>query len=97
MTSARTGTATSAPEVTDISPFGVWLLFGQKEYFLPFETFPWFRQAPVQAVFAVQAEGPEHLRWPALDVDLSLEAIQQPEAFPLVYEPETGYARRTEA
>lgn len=32
-------------------------------------------------------EQPEHLRWPDLDVDLTLNSIKNPEAFPLVYEP----------
>lgn len=64
MKSASIGTSTSAPEVTDISPFGIWILYRAKEHFLPFEEFPWFRDASVQKVFHVVEEGTEHLRWP---------------------------------
>jgi len=96
MKSASIGTSTSGPEVTDISPFGVWLLYQAKEYFLAFEEFPWFRDAPVQNVFHVTEEGPEHLRWPDLDVDLSLDSINYPGAFPLVYESPGTYRQPDE-
>lgn len=91
MKSANIGTSTSGPEVTDISPFGIWILYQAKEYFLTFEEFPWFQNASVQKVFHVTEEGPEHLRWPELDVDLSLDSIKYPGAFPLVYEPPAAY------
>jgi hypothetical protein len=29
-------------------------------------------------------QGPEHLYWPDLDIDLSVESIEHPERFPLV-------------
>lgn len=81
------GKDTSASEVTDISPFGIWVLHRGKEYFLGFEEFPWFKEAAIRKVFDVIDEGPDHLRWPALDVDLSLKSIRDPGAYPLVYEP----------
>jgi len=93
MKSASIGTSTSRPEVTDISPFEVWILYRGKEYFLEFARFPWFMNAPVRKVFHVTEEGPEHLRWPDLDVDLSLDSIRHPGAFPLVYEPTQSYRR----
>lgn len=61
------GTGTSSSEVTDISPFGIWILHWGKEYFLSYEEFPWFKDAPVRKVFAVTNEGEDHLRWPELD------------------------------
>ncbi len=91
MRSANIGTNTSGPEVTDISPFGIWLLYQEKEYFLGFEQFPSFLNAPIQKVFHVTEEAPEHLRWPDLDVDLSLDSIKYPGAFPLMYEPPATY------
>jgi len=54
-----------------------------KEKFLPFETFPWFVDAPVSEVFEVEMPGPGHLHWPALDVDIDVESIDHPERFPL--------------
>ena len=84
------GTRTSTSEVTDISPFGVWLLHHGKEYFLSYEDFPSFKDASVSQVFSVVEEGQDHLRWPELDVDLSLSSIRDPGAYPLVYEPKSS-------
>lgn len=77
------GTVTSAAEVTNISQHGFWLLLDGRELFLPFEEFPWFKQAPVEAILNVERPGPTHLHWPALDVDLSLDSIEHPERYPL--------------
>ena len=95
MKSASIGTSTSGPEVTDISPFGVWILYRAKEYFLSFSEFPWFQNASVQSVFNVREDGPEHLRWPDLDVDLSLNSIKCPSDFPKVYEASGTYRQST--
>lgn len=77
------GAATSEAEITNISKHGFWLLVDGRELFLPFDEFPWFRRAPVEAILHVQRPGPSHLYWPALDVDLSLDAIEHPERYPL--------------
>lgn len=63
---------------------------------MAFEEFPWFRNAPVEKVFHVAEEAPEHLRWPKLDVDLSLDSIKCPGAFPLVYESSGTYRQPDE-
>lgn len=89
---ANIGTTTSEPEVTDISPFGLWILYRGKEYFLDYADFPWFLKAPVQKVFKVVEEGFEHLRWPELDIDLTLDSVKSPGEFPLVYEPFASYS-----
>jgi len=59
-------------------------MVGEEELFLPFEEFPWFQDAPLQAILAVQRQCPEHLYWPELDVDLTLESIRHPEKYPLI-------------
>lgn len=71
-------------EVTNISRHGLWLLVGVEELFLPFDEFPWFKDAPLQAILKVERESTDHLHWPALDLDLTLESIRHPEAFPLI-------------
>lgn len=86
MKSASIGTSTSGPEVTDLSPFGLWILYRGNEYFLDHADFPWFLAAPVEKVFHVVEEAEGHLRWPLLDVDLALDSIKEPHAFPMVYE-----------
>lgn len=94
MKSASIGSCTSATEVTDISRFGIWILHRGIEYFLPFEDFPWFREAAVSQVLSVVEEGPEHLRWPELDIDLSLESIRNPKQFPLISEAPVTSGKR---
>ena len=83
MPSARPGPSTSDVEVTNISRHGFWVLLDGRELFLPFDEFPWFRSAPVEAILRVERPQPDHLYWPALDVDLSVESIEHPERFPL--------------
>jgi hypothetical protein len=78
------GTTISAAEVTNISRHGFWLLLGDEELLLPFEQFPWFKSATVEQITEVVRPSPEHLYWPSLDVDLSVESIRKPESFPLV-------------
>jgi hypothetical protein len=77
------GTATSRAEVTNISMHGFWMLIDGRELFVPFEQFPWFKEATVAAILRLERPAPEHLRWPDLDVDLALESIEHPERYPL--------------
>ena len=84
MRSGQRGKRTSVVEVTNVSPHGFWLLLGDRELFLPFEKFPWFRDAPIAELVRVALPSPDHLYWPGLDVDLAVESIEHPERFPLV-------------
>jgi hypothetical protein len=77
------GTATSQAEVTNISRHGFWLLLDERELFLPFEEYPWFKRAPVEAILRLDRPQPNHLHWPDLDVDLSVDSIEHPERYPL--------------
>jgi len=84
MTSAPRGKSTSDVEVTNISRHGFWILIQGRELFLAFEQFPWFKDVPVGQLLNVELPHPQHLYWPDLDVDLSVESIEHPERFPLV-------------
>ena len=77
------GTGTSAAEVTNISQHGFWMLIDGGELFVPFEEFPWFRRASIDAILRVERPAPKHLYWPQLDVDLSLDSLEHPERYPL--------------
>jgi hypothetical protein len=77
------GPATSDVEVTNISRHGIWLLLDDRELFLPFTEFPWFEQATVAAIHQVARPQPDHLYWPQLDVDLTVESIEHPDRYPL--------------
>lgn len=80
----RPGKSTSA-EVQGITETGVWLWVEQKEYFLPYSLYPWFRGATVAQVLHLIRPGAAHLQWPDLDVDLELASLERPGDFPLVF------------
>lgn len=80
----KRGKRTSAVEVTNVSKHGFWLLTGGRELFAAFDDFPWFREASIGQLLNVESPHPGHLHWPELDVDLALESIEDPGAFPLV-------------
>jgi hypothetical protein len=84
MSSSEHGTPSSGPEVSNISSHGFWLLAGGGEYFLSFKDFPWFKEAPVGKILNIEEASPGHFHWPDLDIDLSLDIIQEPERYPLV-------------
>lgn len=78
------GTPISQVEVTHISSHGFWLLLADEELFLPFADFPWFRSATIEHLCQVEWPTANHLFWPSLDIDLTVESIRNPSAFPLV-------------
>ena len=84
MKSAQPGANTSSVELANVSPHGLWLLIDGKEHYLPFDSFPWFRDATIGELSRIERPGPGHVHWPDLDVDLSVESIEHPERFPLV-------------
>lgn len=77
------GSITSAAEVTHIFKNGFWILLGDEELLVPFEHFPWFKKATVEQISDVNWPTPDHLHWPSLDIDLSVQSIRQPQDFPL--------------
>ena len=83
MTSLKLGRCILEVEVTNISTHGLWILVENKEYFLPYEQFPWFRDKTINDVIKVKNFGEGHLYWENLDIDLSLDMIEHPERFPL--------------
>jgi len=70
-------------EVTNISSHGFWIFYEEKEYFLSYEDFPWFKDKTINEITNIQSFADGHLYWESLDVDLSLETIEHPERFPL--------------
>ena len=84
MKSEELSARTSRVEVANISGSGFWLSLEGRELFVSFEKFPWFKSAPVAKILNVEWPQTDHLYWPDLDVDLSVESIEYPERFPLV-------------
>lgn len=60
----------------------VWLNAYGKEYFLDFDSYPWFKEKEAHQVQAVEARG-KNIRWPALDIDLSIDSLENPHHYPL--------------
>jgi hypothetical protein len=85
--SKSAGISTGEVEVTNISRHGFWLYLGTREIFVSFREFPWFADAPVAKITNVRWPSPDHLHWPELDIDLSVESIERPDDFPVVFEP----------
>jgi len=78
------GIATLAVEVTNVSKHCFWLLLDEEELVVPFADFPWFKSATIEQLSDVERPTENHLYWPKIDVDLSVESIRNPESFPLV-------------
>lgn len=83
MKSLAPGQDTSEVEVTNISTHGVWLLVRDRELFISYENFPWFREQSVKAILNVEEPYPGHFYWPDIDVDLTEKMIEHPGRFPL--------------
>jgi hypothetical protein len=73
-------------EVSQIDGRGLWLCVHDKEYFLPYDEYPWFRDAKVRDILDVGVAHGHHLHWPSLDVDLEIDSLEHPENYPLLYE-----------
>ena len=84
MKSARRGVDISSVEVTNISRHGFRLFLGEREVFLSFNDFPWFRDISIRELVNVARPHPHHLYWPDLDIDLAVDCIEHPERYPLV-------------
>ncbi|HEY2090285.1 MAG TPA: DUF2442 domain-containing protein [Thermoanaerobaculia bacterium] len=83
MKSPQHGVSTSDVEITNISRHGFWIWLGNRELFVSFEEFPWFRDASVAKLTAVEWPTADHLYWPDLDIDISIRSIERPGEFPL--------------
>lgn len=77
------GTSTSEVEVSIASNKGFWLLLGNEELFVPYAEFPWFKKVTIEEIVNIEWPTPNHLYWPLIDVDLSVESLRDPSKFPL--------------
>jgi hypothetical protein len=84
MKSSTPGLSTSTVEVTNISAHGFWILLNEKEYFLSYSNFPWFKKATIDNICDVKLFTGQHLYWEKLDIDLDLASITNPENYPLI-------------
>ena len=85
MKSAMPGIGTSEIEVVQIDRHGFWLHIKGKEYFLTYDQYPWFEEAKIKDILNVQLLHGNHIYWPELDVDLSVDILSNPENYTQVY------------
>ena len=85
MISNQPGTGISLNEVTNIEPLGFWVLVDDREYFIPFADYPVFQEASIQQIFQMRRVSPTQLHWPDWDADIEIEALEQPEHYPVVF------------
>jgi hypothetical protein len=64
---------------------------GDKEMCMPYENFPWLKDASVAKILNVVEPFPGHFYWPDLHVDLTVEITEHPERFPLKSKPRNSY------
>ncbi|MCJ7784304.1 MAG: DUF2442 domain-containing protein [Desulfobacterales bacterium] len=69
--------------VENITPFGIWLYLKEKEYFLNYKDFPYFRNQTLASIQNIHLLHGYHLYWPDLDVDLEIDNLENPEKYPL--------------
>ena len=69
--------------VENITPFGIWLFIRDKEYFLSYTDYPYFKDQTIGTIQNVQLLHGYHLYWPDLDVDLEIDNLENPEKYPL--------------
>ena len=73
------------PEVTEVTSVGLRLVVADRERYISFHDFPWFGKAPAWKIRNVEQLSDDHVRWPDLDIDLSVESIDDPGRFPLIW------------
>ena len=71
--------------VENITPFGLWLFTKDKEYFLSYKDYPYFKNQTLKAIQNVQLLHGYHLYWPDLDVDLEIDILDNPGKYPLKF------------
>jgi len=64
-------------------PNGLFISVNNEEYYLSYDRLPWFKHAKVSDIFNVEPVL-DGIRWEALDVDLEIDSLKNPEKYPLV-------------
>ncbi len=77
------GMSISQIEVTNVDSQGIWLFVEEKEYFLSYENYPWFKESKLADILNVELYSGGHIFWPALDIDLSIKILENPKHYPL--------------
>lgn len=71
-------------QVTSIEQDGFWLLTEAGEFFVSFDRYPAFQKAKIEQVFNFEQDN-DAFYWPELDIDIELDALKNPEKYPLLF------------
>ena len=82
MKSLKHGRDISA-SVENITPFGIWIFVKEKEYFLSYKEYPYFKEQTLNDILKVRLIHGYHLFWPDLDIDLEIDNLENPDKYPL--------------
>jgi len=66
-----------------VRTIGIWILIKEKECFLNYKDFPYFKEHTLKSIQNVQLLHGIHLYWPDLDVDLETDNLESTEKYPL--------------
>lgn len=69
--------------VENITPLEIWLFVNEKEYFLSYKDYPYFKNQTISSILNVKLLHGFHLYWPEIDVDLEIDNLENPEKYPL--------------
>ena len=69
--------------IENITPYGIWLFVNEKEYFLSYQDYPYFKDQTFNSIQDVQLLHGYHLYWPELDVDLEIDNLENPGKYSL--------------
>jgi len=81
--------------VENITPFGIWLYVKEKEYFLNYKDYPYFKDQTLSSIQNVQLLHGYHLCWPDLDVDLEIDNLENPDRYPLQFKMNIRLTRKS--
>ena len=83
------GARTSGVKVTHVSQHGFRLILNDEELLVPFTEFPWYKDVSIEQLSKVESPTNNHLYWPQLDIDICVDSIRNPKAFPLISKEKT--------
>jgi hypothetical protein len=69
--------------IENITPYGIWLFVKEKEYFLSYQDYPYFKHQTFNSIQDVQLLHGYHLYWPELDIDLEIDNLENPGKYSL--------------
>lgn len=84
-TGTATLTKTKTAEMTNVSPFGCWILCDDAEYFVSFADYPKLLDATISQLNSFTVDFSGNFHWEELDVDIERNALLHPGNYPLVY------------